>query len=259
MKMVYVSMLGVAALLGGCGGDDDGFLGSLKPRSSVYYYNQITSNNVADEDDLTVDFVVKAKDEDSISGQGYSRTNDTAKELRVRIDDNKDNNTASLTGNSKNGAELFHERVLFSNEGSYTAVSYGDTGQGKTNLGVFQQDLSDVPTGSARFRVINTIDPVQYDRYGISLRYSSEREPFARELRRGEATEYQTVNNGTLSLVVSDSKEEPEDILDRVKCTLSGSKAYDVILAYKDPLKLPTDADEVEGNLALYCHKQKDP
>jgi hypothetical protein len=257
MRSVYVALLGVVVLLGGCGGED-GIFDSLKPRASVYYYNQITSNGAANEDDLTVDFTVKADDEDSVSDQGYSRGED-AKELRVRIDDNEDNNSVSLRGYGQSGAELFRDQVRFTNEGVYTAVSYGDTSQGNVRLSVFKQDESEVPSGSARFRVINTVDPVQYGRYGISLRYSAEQEPFAPELRRGDATEYQTVNNGKLSLVVADSEADPEEVLARVDCSLSGSSAYDVILTYSDPLNLPTRAEDLEDNLALYCHKQDEP
>lgn len=256
MRSVYVALLGVVVLLGGCGGED-GIFDSLKPRASVYYYNQITSNGAANEDNLTVDFTVKADDEDSVSDQGYSRDTD-AKELRVRIDDNEDNNSASLRGESQTGATLFNERARFVNEGSYTAVSFGDTSSGGISLAVFKQDESDV-SGSARFRVINTINPAQFNRYGISLRYNSESEPFAAELRLGDATEYQTVNSGKLSLVVADSEAEPEEILGRVDCSLSGSSAYDVILAYSDPLNLPTRAADLEDNLALYCHKQDEP
>jgi len=257
MKTVYISMLGVAALLGGCGGED-GIFDSLKPRASVFYYNQITSNGAADQNALTVDFYVEADDDDSALNQGYSRGDD-ADELEVRIDDNEDNNSVRLRGESQTGATLFDERARFTNESTYTAVSFGDTSGGAVRLGVFQQDISDVPSGTARFRVINTVNPGQFGLYGIALRYNSDQTPFADELRFGDATDYQTMNSGRLSLVVADSEQDPEEILDRVDCSLSGGKAYDVILAFEDPLNLPTNADNVDGELVLYCHEQDEP
>ncbi len=263
MNLLYFTPLVVAAAVASsCGDDDDdGFGGSLRSDASVFYYNQITSQGAGDDSGLTVNFSIEGEDDsDSVSGVAYSGE-DEGPELRVRIDDANDNqdNSVRLLGEGATGGTLFSTRARLSNNTYYTAVSYGDTSVGRPALGVFAQDQSEVSTGSARFRVINTVDPVILNTFSFDLRYSDadDGQYFATNLQLGDATEYQTTDAGSLNLVVTENRETPEEEIDRVDCSLSGSRTYDVILAVADPLNIPTNVDDADGELVLYCHPQE--
>ncbi len=87
----FVPVVVAAALASSCDDEDGGIFDSLRSESSVYYYNQITSQGgAADQSDLTVDFTVEGDESDSINGVGYSGADD-APELNVRIDDSENN------------------------------------------------------------------------------------------------------------------------------------------------------------------------
>ncbi|MBM1142199.1 MAG: hypothetical protein CL543_13810 [Alcanivorax sp.] len=263
MNLLYFTPLVVAAAVASsCGDDDDdGFGGSLRSDASVFYYNQITSNGAADQSDLTVDVSLEGDDSDSAAGIGYSRE-DEGPELRVRIDEGSDNrdNSVALGGTSSSGATLFQERLRLNNNAYYTAVSYGDTTRGNTRVAVFQQDQSDVQSGTARFRVINTVDPSTIDNaYSFDLRYNDAGAGtyFATNLRLGDASEYQTTDSGRLNLVVANNGFDPEERFARADCSLNGGRSYDVILAVEDPLDPPESESEADGGLVLYCHPQE--
>ncbi|QJX02488.1 hypothetical protein ASALC70_02125 [Alcanivorax sp. ALC70] len=262
MNLLYFTPLVVAAAVASsCGDDDDdGFGGSLRSDASVFYYNQITSNGAADQSDLTADVSLEGDDSDSASDIGYSR-DDEGPELRVRIDDANDNedNSVVLEGVGGSGSTLFRERLRLTNNTYYTAVSYGDTTRGDTDVAVFQQNQSDVQTGSSRFRVINTVDPDTIGAFSFDLRYNDAGADnyFATDLRFGQATEYQTTDAGGLNLVVVNNGFDPEERLARVDCSLSGARSYDVILAVEDPLNPPLSESEAEDELVIYCHPQE--
>ena len=152
----FVPVVVAAALASSCD-DEGGLFDSLRSESSVYYYNQITSQGGA-LSDLTVDFTVEGDESDSVNDVGYSGADD-APELNVRIDDANDNedNSVQIRGVNPGSGSLFSDRARLSNDTSYTAVSYGDLTTGSVDVGLFQQDQSDVETGTARFRVINTV------------------------------------------------------------------------------------------------------
>lgn len=204
-----------------------------------------------------MDFTVEGDESDSVDDVGYSRE-DEAPELNVRIDDANDNedNSVQLRGVNQNGASLFSDRARLANDTSYTAVSYGDTTTGSIDVGLFQQDQTDVETGTARFRVINTVNSNILNTFSLDLRYndSSDGEYFATDLTIGEATDYQSTDAGSLNLVVVENGTDPEEEIDRVDCSLSGGRAYDVILAVNDPLNVPTNVDDADGELVIYCH-----
>ena len=261
MNLLYFMPIVVAAALASSCDDEDGGLGSLRSDASVFFYNQITSNGAADQSDLTVDVTLQGDDSDSVSGIGYSR-GDEGPELRVRIDEGSDNrdNSVELAGTNANGGTLFQERLRLSNNTYYTAISYGDTTRGNTRVAVFQQDQSDVRTGSSRFRVINTVDPNTIDgAYSFDLRYNDAGSGnyFATNLRLGDASEYQTTGAGRLNLVVVSNGFTPEERIARANCTLSGGRSYDVILAVSDPLDPPQSESDADGELVLYCHPQE--
>ncbi|MCU5787966.1 hypothetical protein, partial [Alloalcanivorax marinus] len=216
MNLFYVMPIVVAAAVASsCGDDEDGGLGgSLRSDASVFYYNQITSNGAADQSDLTANVSLEGDDSDSASDVGYSR-DDEGPELRVRIDDANDNqdNSVVLEGTSSgSGSTLFRERLRLTNNANYTAISYGDTTRGDTDVAVFQQDNSDVQSGSSRFRVINTVDPDTIGAFSFDLRYNDAGTGnyFATDLRFGQATEYQTTDAGGLNLVVANNGFDPE-------------------------------------------------
>ncbi|MBM7334567.1 MAG: hypothetical protein ABGX87_03875 [Alcanivorax sp.] len=261
MNLFYVMPIVVAAAVASsCGDDEDGgFGGSLRSDASVFYYNQITSNGADDQSTLTADVTLSGDDSDSVSGVGYSR-DDEGPELRVRIDEGNDNddNSVSLEGVNGSGGRLFRARVNLANNSNYTAVSYGDTSFNSTGVAIFEQDGSDVDSG-ARFRVINTVNPEDFNATGFSLRYNDAGTGtyFATGLRLGQATEYQSTNAGSLNLVVARTGVNPEERFARVDCSLSGSRTYDVILASEDPLNPPLSENEADGALVLYCHPQE--
>lgn len=253
----FVPVVVAAALASSCDDEEGGLFDSLRSESSVYYYNQITSQGGA-LSDLTVDFTVEGDESDSVNDVGYSRE-DEAPELNVRIDDSENNeeNAVRFRGVNQNGAPLFTTQARLNNDVSYTAVSYGDTSTGSEDIGVFQQDQSDVETGSARFRLINTVDTdIVTGVFALDVRYndSDDGTYFATGLGLGDATDYQTTDAGSLNLVVVRNNSDPEDEIDRVDCSLSGGRAYDVILAVNDPLNVPTNADDADGELVIYCH-----
>ena len=84
----FVPVVVAAALASSCD-DEGGLFDSLRSESSVYYYNQITSQGAEDQSNLTVDFTVEGDESDSVDDVGYSRE-DEAPELNVRIDDAND-------------------------------------------------------------------------------------------------------------------------------------------------------------------------
>ncbi|HEX5678236.1 MAG TPA: hypothetical protein VFX91_09710 [Alcanivorax sp.] len=254
----FVPVVMAAALASSCDDEDGGIFDSLRSESSIYYYNQITSQGADDQSNLTVDFTVEGDESDSVNNVGYSRE-DEAPELNVRIDDSENNeeNAVQFRGANQNGATLFTEEARLTNDVSYTAVSYGDTSTGSEDLGVFQQDQSEVETGSARFRLINTVDTdIITGVFRLDVRYNDSDDGvyFATGLGLGDATDYQTTDAGSLNLVVARNSSEPEEEIDRVDCSLNGGRAYDVILAVSDPLNVPTDIDAAEGELVIYCH-----
>ena len=248
----------MAMTMSGCE-DEDGGGGRFRTTASVHYYNQITSQGPADENNLTANVTLENEDEsDSASGIGYSREGE-GPELSVRIDEvsNNEDNSVVLEGLNPNGGLLFRDRLRLSNDTRYTAVSYGDTSRGNTDVVVIQQDQSDVESGSSRFRVINTVNPDDVEAYAFDLRYNDAGigNYFATELGRGEDSGYQTTNAGGLNLVVaSNVLNGPEQILARVDCSLSGGRAYDVILAASDPFDPPLSEGEAEDGLVVYCH-----
>ena len=251
----FVPVVVAAALASSCD-DEDGFFDSLRSESSVYYYNQITSQGGASSD-IIVDFTVEGDESDSINGVGYSGADD-APELNVRIDDSNDNedNSVQIRGVNPSSGSLFSDRARLSNDTSYTAVSYGDLTTGSVDVGLFQQDQSDVETGTARFRVINTVDPDILNTFSFDLRYndSDDGQYFVEDMGLGDATDYQSTDAGSLNLVVVENDIDPEEEIDRVECSLSGGRAYDVILAVNDPLDVPTNVDDADGELVIYCH-----
>jgi len=253
----FVPVVVAAALASSCDDEDGGIFDSLRSESSVYYYNQITSQGAADQSNLTVDFTVEGDESDSINGVGYSGPDD-APELNVRIDDSENNeeNAVQIRGVNPGNGSLFSDRARLANDTSYTAVSYGDTTTGSVDVGVFQQDQSDVETGTARFRVINTVDPDILNTFSFDLRYndSDDGEYFAEDMGLGEATDYQTTDDLSMNLVVARNNSDPEEEIDRVDCSLNGGRAYDVILAVNDPLNVPTSIDAADGELVIYCH-----
>src|SRR5699024_10085681 len=124
-------------------------------------------------------------------------------------------------GISKLGARLFSRSVRLAKNGSYLAVSFGDTTLGTVGVGVWQQDASDVASGSARFRVINTVDPNIFgDIYSMDLRLRGKGTAFAENIGLGDATDYQTVDNGTIHVEVLKNGATPEQIIDTVDCSL---------------------------------------
>jgi hypothetical protein len=252
----FVPVVVAAALASSCD-DEGGLFDSLRSESSVYYYNQITSQDAADQSNLTVDFTVEGDETDSVNDVGYSRE-DEAPELNVRIDDSENNeeNAVQLRGASQSGAALFSQQARLNNDTSYTAVSYGDTTVGSVNVGLFQQDQSDVESGT-RFRVINTVNTnIITDAFSLDLRYSNsdDGDYFATGLGLGDATDYQTTDRSTLNLVVVRNNSDPEEEIDRVECSINGGRAYDVILAVNDPLNVPQNIDDADGELVIYCH-----
>ncbi len=254
----FVPVVVAAALASSCD-EEGGIFDSLRSESSVYYYNQITSQGAGDQSNLTVDFTVEGDESDRVNDVGYSRE-DEAPELNVRIDDSENNeeNAVRFRGVNQNGANLFTEEARLNNDVSYTAVSYGDTTTGGSpELGVFQQDQSDVETGTARFRLINTVSTnIINGVFSLDVRYNDADDGtyFATGLGLGDATDYQTTDAGSLNLVVVRNGSDPEDEVDRVDCSLNGGRAYDVILAVNDPLNVPTDIDDADGELVIYCH-----
>lgn len=251
----FVPVVVAAALASSCD-DEGGIFDSLRSESSVYYYNQITSQGGA-LSDLTVDFTVEGDESDSVNDVGYSGADD-APELNVRIDDANDNedNSVQIRGVNPGSGSLFSDRARLSNDTSYTAVSYGDLTTGSVDVGLFQQDQSDVETGTARFRVINTVDPDILNTFSFDLRYndSDDGQYFVEDMGLGDATDYQSTDAGSLNLVVVENDIDPEEEIDRVECSLSGGRAYDVILAVNDPLNVPTNVDDADGELVIYCH-----
>lgn len=243
-------------LLSGC--NQNSFFNKFKAHASVYYYNQITSNGAADQSALTNTFYVDANSGDSVANQGYSNDTD-AGELQPGLDKNDVNNGVRVRGVSSTGATLFSDRARFAKNGSYVAVAYGDTTSGSVNVGVFTQDESSVASGSSRFRVINTVNSNILGIFSVDLRIANKSTTFVDGLGMGKATDYQTVDNGTLRIQVLNDGAMPEQIIDTVQCNLSGGRAYDVILAAKDPLNPPTDPANASGTLALYCHRQAVP
>lgn len=262
MNLLYFTPLVVAAAVASsCGDDDDDGIGSLRSDASVFYYNQITSNGAADQSDLTANVSLEGDDSDSASNVAYSR-DDEGPELRVRIEDAKNNrdNSVLLKGTNAGGSTLFKERLRLTNKTYYTAVSYGDTTRGNTQVAVFQQDQSEVQSGSARFRVINTVEPDTIESaYSFDLRYSDAGAGnyFASNLRLGDSSEYQTLDSGRLTIVVANNGFTPEERFATVDCSLNGGRAYDVILAVEDPLDPPSSEGEAEDDLVIYCHPQE--
>lgn len=254
----FVPVVVAAALASSCNEEEGGIFESLRSESSVYYYNQITSQGAADQSSLTVDFTVQGDESDSVNNVDYSRDGE-APELNVRIDDSENNeeNAVQLRGVNQAGASLFNQEARLNNDVSYTAVSYGDTTVGSIDLGVFEQDQSEVESGSARFRLINTVNTnIISGVFSLDVRYSDSDDGtyFVTGLGLGDATDYQTTDAGGLNLVVVRNSSEPEEEIDRVDCSLNGGRAYDVILAVQDPLNVPTNADAADGELVIYCH-----
>lgn len=246
--------LGCVVMLSGC--DEDSIFNKFKAHASVYYYNQITSKGAADQSALTTDFYVDADDDASVKGQGYSTTG-TASEMEVGLDKDDTEDGVTIRGVSQLGSQLFSKSVRLAENGSYLVVSFGDTSLGTVSVGVWQQDASDVASGSARFRVINTVDPsILADIYSVDLRLQGKDTAFAEDIGLGDATDYQTVDNGTVHIDVLKNSATPVQIIDTVDCSLNSGKTYDAILAVKDPLNPPTDSSEAEDDLALYCHEQ---
>ncbi|MCE7511110.1 DUF4397 domain-containing protein [Alloalcanivorax xenomutans] len=261
MKFLLLPMLLpflMAMTMSGCEDEDGDGGGRFRSEATIHYYNQITSQGAADENNLTANITLENEDEsDSATGIGYSRESE-GPELSVRIDDTNDNedNSVSFEGVNPNGGQLFRERLRLANDTRYTAVSYGDTSTGNTDALVIQQDQSDVESGSSRFRVINTVDPDNVGAFSFDLRYNDAGSGnyFASDLDRGEDSGYQTTNAGGLNLVVVSNGYSPERVLARMDCSLSGGRAYDVILAASDPLNPPLTEGEAEDGLVIYCH-----
>lgn len=262
MKFLLLPMLLpflMAMTMSGCEDEDGDGGGRFRTTASVHYYNQMTTQGAEDQSTLTVDVTLEGEDEsDSATGIGYSR-GDEGPELSVRIDDTNDNedNSVLLEGVNSSGARLFRTSERLSNDSRYTAVSYGDTSDGGgTGVVVILQDQSDVTSGSSRFRVINTVEPINVGAHSFDLRYNDAGSGnyFASDLERGDDSGYQTTNAGGLNLVVVSNGFSTERILARVDCSLSGGRAYDVILAANDPLNPPLTEGEAEDGLVIYCH-----
>lgn len=252
-----VAGLACITLLAGC--DEDDVFDSFEARASVYYYNQITSKGAADPSALTTDFAIDADEGDSVQAQGYSTTDD-ASEMEIGLDQDDIEDGVTVRGTSQTGATLFSKRARLSEDSSYVAVSYGDTSLGSVTISIWRQDESEVPSGSARFRIINTVNPaILADIYSLDLRIRGEDNLLAEGLLLGDVTDYQTVDSGTLYLEVLKNGATPEQEIDTVDCRMTGGHAYDAILAFKDPLNPPTDSDQAEDDLALYCHEQDKP
>lgn len=248
--------LGCAALLGGC---DSKLFNNLKPHAYVYYYNQITSKGAGDQTALTTNFYVDSDaGGDSVANQGYSQDSD-ASELDVKLNSTDQKNGVTVRGESQTGASLFSDQVLLTKDDSYVAVSYGDTTAGSVNVALFSQDQSSVSSGKSRFRVIDTVSSNQLGILGLDLELSGQNSAFATDQSLGDATDYQTVDSGTLRIKVYQHGASPQQLIDTVSCTLRAGKSYDVILTAKDPLNPPTDPTNASGTLALYCHQQSVP
>lgn len=242
----------MAMTMSGCEDEDGDGGGRFRSSATVYYYNQITHNGNADQTALTVDLTI---DDESITGQGYSGEAEGSS-LEVTIDDSNDNqdNSVQMTGVSGNGSTLFQQRLRLANDTGYTLVSYGDLTTGAAQVQLLNQEISEVASGTVRFRVINTV--TFSDAFSIDVRVNGDDNAFGTDLQRGDVTGYQTMNSGRLNMEVLVNGVSPERRITRVDCAMNGGRSYDAILAFSDPLNFPLsyqDADD--GQLVLYCHE----
>ncbi len=260
MKFLLLPMLLpflMAMTMSGCEDEDGDGGGRFRSEATIHYFNQMTTHGADDQSLLTVDVTLEGEDEsDSATGVGYSQGDEGA-ELSVRIDDTNDNvdNSVLLSGENASG-RLFRTSERLTNDSRYTAVSFGDTSE-NTGVVVLLQDQGEVQSGSSRFRVINTVEPLNIGgANSFDLRYNDAGSGnyFASGLGLGDDSGYQTTNAGGLNLVVVRNGFTTERVLARVDCSLSGGRAYDVILAANDPLNPPLTEDEAEDGLVIYCH-----